>query len=130
MKNSSMKKNSLIRKWIKDHGNDGFAAFDFKKKTILLYEPLISFDFKKEDLKLYSPFVYVTYKVRSQRKRRKQIYHDDIKANTPACGFWFGSLDETIEYLKNTRDFLKKLGYDTGQCIESNLPDDKIYKDE
>lgn len=101
MKNLSMKKNSLIRKWIKDNGNDGFAAFDFKKEDVILYEPLVS----------------IRYKIRTQRKRRKALFRDDLKINSPACVFWFGSLDETIKYLTNTRDFLKKLGYDTAKSI-------------
>ena len=100
---NSVKKNSLIRKWIKDNGNDGFAAFDFKRQDVLLFEPLVS----------------IRNKIRSQRKRRKSFFHDDFKVNSPACAFWFGSLDETIKYLQNTRDFLKKLGYDTAQSVSA-----------
>jgi len=108
-----MKKNSLIRKWIKDNGNDGFVSFDFKENDILFFSPLVHFE----------------YKVRMQRKRRKALIKDDLKVKSPACAFWFGSLDETIKYLQNTRDFLIELGYDTSQSIGSKEENGgKIYK--
>lgn len=102
---NSVKKNSLIRKWIKDNGNDGFVSFDFKKKNVLFLSPLATFETK----------------VRTQRRRRRAMFQEDIKSDTPACSFWFGSLDETIQYLQNTRIFLKKLGYDTSQSIDKRF---------
>ena len=44
----------------------------------------------------------------------------DLKIKKLACTFYFGALDETIEYLTKTRDFLNKLGYKT--CMEVNHP--------
>jgi len=97
-------KNSLIRKWIKDNGCDGFAAFDFKNKDIVLYD---------------GGFVSIKKKTKIHRKRRKSKFGQDVKIKKLACTFYFGSLDETIEYLGKTRDFLNKLGYPTSGTLDA-----------
>ena len=102
---SLQKKNSLIRKWIKDNGSDGFASFDFKDKELILYD---------------GGFVSIKRKTKIHRKRRKSRFGMDLKIKKLACTFYFGALDETIEYLTKTRDFLNKLGYKT--CMEVNHP--------
>ena len=97
-------RNSLIRKWIKDNGCDGFASFDFKNRDIILYD---------------SGLVSIKKKTKIHRKRRKSPFGEDLKITKLACTIWFDSLDETIEYLSNTRNFLNKLGYPTSSAINN-----------
>jgi len=99
----TLAKNSAVRKWINDNGCDGFAAFDFKGKDVILYD---------------GGFVSIKRKTKIHRKRRKSQFGKDIKVNKLACTFYFGSLDDTIDYLSKTRDFLNKLGYQTSGMIE------------
>jgi hypothetical protein len=106
MKNSDKisVRNSLIRKWIKDSGCDGFAAFDFKNKDIILYD---------------SGLVSIKNKIKVHRKRRKAPYGEDLRISKLACTIWFDSLDETIDYLISTRKLLNKLGYSTSKTIKA-----------
>lgn len=104
--NNSLK-NNLIRKWIKENGCDGFAAFDFKNKDVILYD---------------SGLVSIKRKVKIHRKRRKSLFGKDIKVDKLACTIWFNSLDETIDYLQNTKEFLNKLGYSTSNSIKPMKP--------
>ena len=98
--------NSLIRKWIKDNGCDGFATFDFKEKDIILYD---------------GGLVCVKMKTKIHRKRRKSQFGKDIKIKKLACTFYFGALDETINYLIKTRNFLNKLGYKTSETTSETI---------
>ena len=96
------KKNSLIRKWIKDNGSDGFTSFDFKEKELIFYD---------------GGFVSIKKKTKIHRKRRKSKFGVDLKIKKLACTFYFGALDETIDYLVKTKDFLNKMGYNTSETI-------------
>lgn len=94
----SLAKNSLVRKWIKDNGCDGFASFDFKNQEVILYD---------------GSFFSIKKKTKIHRKRRKAEFGQDVRITKLACTFLFDSLDETIDYLIKTRTFLKKMGYKT-----------------
>jgi hypothetical protein len=91
-------KNIIVRNWIREQGCDGFAAFDFKNKEVILYD---------------GSFFSIKKKIKIHRKRRKAEFGKDIKVNKLACTFLFDSIDETIDYLKKTKSFLNKLGYKT-----------------
>jgi|WetSurMetagenome_2_1015567.scaffolds.fasta_scaffold402091_2 hypothetical protein len=101
--NNLIKKNSTIRKWIKDNGCDGWAAFDFKDEDVILYD---------------GGLISIKNKTKIHRKRRKSQFGKDFKVKKLACTFYFGSLDETIEYLIKTRNFLNKLGYSTSGTLQ------------
>ena len=94
----SLAKNIVVRKWIKSNGCDGFAAFDFKNKDVILYD---------------GGFVSIKNKIKIQRKRRKSEFGKDIQIKKLACTFYFGSIDDLIDYLLKTRTFLNRLGYRT-----------------
>ena len=96
MKTSSKKNNILS--WMKRNGCEGFVAFDFKEKELVLYD---------------GGFVSIKNKTKIHRKRRKSRFGVDLKIKKMACTFYFGSLNETIEQLIKTRDFLNKMGYPT-----------------
>ena len=103
MTSSNLTKNNLIRKWIKDNGCDGFATFDFKNKDIILYD---------------GGFISIKNKTKIHRKRRKSQFGSDMRIKKLACTFYFGSLDETIDYLQKAKKFLNKMGYNTSNTIE------------
>lgn len=108
---SQVKKNSLVRKWSKQNGADGFTSFDFKNRDIVLYD---------------AGLVSIKKKVKIQRKRRKALFGEDMRVDTLACTIWFDSLDETLDFLIKARDFLNKLGYKTSGTRNEN--EANIYK--
>ena len=95
----------LIRKWIKDNHCESYAGFDFKNKHIIFYD---------------GGFVSIKRKIKIHRKRRKSKFGQDFKIEKFACTFYFGSLDETINYLVKTRNFLNKMGFETSTVHNRN----------
>lgn len=92
------RRNSLVRKWLKDNNCNGFASFDFKNKDIVFYD---------------GGLVSVKRKLKLQRKRRRALIKENVKIPSFTCTVWFDSLDEVLDYLQNAKRFLNSLGYNT-----------------